>query len=299
MWLSSGVHIPNNIYQTLTANLYSPSSLTTMKLLERLEKQHLLRLRLLLHSTTRSQNLVGSTSPLEQGLTLIESLVAVVMIGVAISATLPPLFVATATRVQNRRVEQAMQLAQGEVDRVRTLVEQTQETNVDLLPQNAATLNDGDPAQDYEAAINVATDRLISPNPSTQCYKPYMVKVDPFNPNSAEVPAFPAADTLIPVDIDGQTDDNGACDAEFLMQVFRVDAPNTQPGTYFELGVRVYAISAENYMNDLETQEASLKFTTATGAQNIRPLATLYTNVTKADRQNNSLCPFHDLVGCP
>lgn len=59
----------------------------------------------------------------EQGFSLIESLVAIVLITIIISAISPPLFLAAATRVQNRRAEQAMHLAQGEVDRIRRLME--------------------------------------------------------------------------------------------------------------------------------------------------------------------------------
>ena len=52
----------------------------------------------------------------ESGLTLIECIVAIVIISVVGVAITPPLFLATAARVQTNRAEQAVQIAQGEVD---------------------------------------------------------------------------------------------------------------------------------------------------------------------------------------
>ncbi|WP_254567829.1 prepilin-type N-terminal cleavage/methylation domain-containing protein [Oscillatoria sp. HE19RPO] len=64
-----------------------------------------------------------SRHPTEQGLTLIESLTAVVILGISVVAISPPIALSIAARVRAHRAQQAMQLAQGEVDRVRLLVE--------------------------------------------------------------------------------------------------------------------------------------------------------------------------------
>lgn len=65
----------------------------------------------------------------EQGFSLLEALISIAVIAVVISSFTPPIFLAVGTRVQNRRAEQAMQLAQAEVDRVRRLVERGQYDN--------------------------------------------------------------------------------------------------------------------------------------------------------------------------
>ncbi|HIK26820.1 MAG: type II secretion system GspH family protein [Oscillatoriaceae bacterium SKW80] len=59
----------------------------------------------------------------EKGLTLIECLVGMMVIAIIISAITPPLLIAFATRVQNYKASQAMKIAQGEIERVRLLVE--------------------------------------------------------------------------------------------------------------------------------------------------------------------------------
>ena len=68
----------------------------------------------------------------ESGLTLIECIVAIVIIAVVGVAITPPLFLATAARVQTNRAEQAVQISQGEVDKVRVLVEQGAYDSADL-----------------------------------------------------------------------------------------------------------------------------------------------------------------------
>ncbi|MFB2937280.1 prepilin-type N-terminal cleavage/methylation domain-containing protein [Aerosakkonemataceae cyanobacterium BLCC-F154] len=59
------------------------------------------------------------------GLSLLEILVAIVVISAVISAITPAIFLSVASRVQNRRAQQAQQLANGAVDRVRRLVAST------------------------------------------------------------------------------------------------------------------------------------------------------------------------------
>ncbi len=60
----------------------------------------------------------------ERGLTLMEVLVAVLMVSAVLVAITPPIFLTVATRVQNRKAEQALQLANGEIDQVRVLVQE-------------------------------------------------------------------------------------------------------------------------------------------------------------------------------
>ena len=60
----------------------------------------------------------------EAGLTLIECLVALVVIAVTAATITPMMVFAVATRVQNQKTEQAMQIARGEIDKIRLVVEQ-------------------------------------------------------------------------------------------------------------------------------------------------------------------------------
>jgi prepilin-type N-terminal cleavage/methylation domain-containing protein len=88
----------------------------------------------------------------ESGFTIIESLVALVVVAILLAATAPAIILSTATRVQARRVEQATQAAKAFLDGVQsgtikddkipiTIVDPTKSKSEDLLsnikvPQN-------------------------------------------------------------------------------------------------------------------------------------------------------------------
>ena len=76
--------------------------------------------------------LLSKRNSSQQGFTLLESLMAIMVITVVIAALTPPIFISVATRVQNRKAEQAIQLAQGEIDQVRRLVERGNYTTNEL-----------------------------------------------------------------------------------------------------------------------------------------------------------------------
>ena len=57
------------------------------------------------------------------GLTLIECLVAIALIGISTAVIAPVMVFSVATRVQSQKAEQAIQVAQGEVEKIRLLAE--------------------------------------------------------------------------------------------------------------------------------------------------------------------------------
>jgi type II secretory pathway pseudopilin PulG len=65
-------------------------------------------------------------------MTIIETTVALMIITISILASAPPLFMASATRLQNSRTEEAMNLAQQEVEKVRLLIENGNYENKDI-----------------------------------------------------------------------------------------------------------------------------------------------------------------------
>ncbi len=75
----------------------------------------------------------ASRKPSEEGVSLIEALVGIMIITLVLSASAPPILLAAATRIQNQRAEQAMQIAQRELDRVRLLIEQGDYKNTFLV----------------------------------------------------------------------------------------------------------------------------------------------------------------------
>jgi type II secretory pathway pseudopilin PulG len=204
-------------------------------------------------------------SPTEQGVTLLECLMGIVITVLAIALITPPLFIATASRVQTRRAEQALQLAQGQVDRYRTVVSQGQHT-IDRLPAVVGNVN--------SAPVPSAKANFLKSGNSA-CNSLY---------NDQQIPANQA----LPVDVDGD------CKADFLMQTFRdagVTPNGTTKPTNFTIGVRVYSILAErNLGGNLLTDQASLQLTSGQGSQQTRPLAVLFTRVNWSDRSFNLDC---------
>ena len=235
-----------------------------------------------------------NTASKEQGLTLIECLVAVFVIGLTVTLITPPLFIAAATRAQNRRAEQALQVAQGEVDRIRTLVARGNHTNTNLPKTVTTALQAYDPPKSFVSGL-IKT-------PSSTCAGRYDDRaIDP--------------DKALKVDVDGD------CVPDFFMQVFRTvgnttrdqinstpDATQQKPSD-FQLGVRVYSMVADgtapgNSWGNLEKppQQASLQMTNGEGNQRKRPLAMIYTPFSWSD-QNSTLCTYFQPgalpQGCP
>ncbi len=206
----------------------------------------------------------------EQGVTLLECLVAISVIAITGAMITPPLFLAAATRVQNQRSEQAQQIAQAEIDRIRVLVEQGRHRRIDIpFPIGSNNIANF-------AAPSAIAGRLKS---ASLCMG--VIRHD-----DSRIPA----EQVLPIDV------NGDCEADFLMQSFRTNG-TFAPGevsrpTEFTMGVRVYANSARNNLGGLSVQPASLNFTSGEGNQRQRPLAVIYSRMTWSDT-DFSLCNYH------
>lgn len=206
----------------------------------------------------------------EEGLTLLESLVAIVVIAAVSAAFTPAIFIAAATRAQNQRAEQAMHIAQGEIDRIRVIVE-TRELN--QLP----------PVTNTEA-------RSVAP--------PNSVNTAPGSSGPPNTP-FPSSGQAYWIDIDK----NNTFDPmkDMIVQSFRgrqtTEASTNEP-INFQIGVRVYNGIVATNLGALENppKRASFGFTTAQGSQAKRPLAIIYT-VMSRNKTGVSMCKYHEFLG--
>lgn len=214
----------------------------------------------------------------EQGLSLIECLIAIIVIAITVTAVTPPIFLATASRIQSRRAEQANQIAQAEVDRIRTVVERGGYTTA-VLP---ISTGQKDKIQEFAAASSVDNGLILSSAPAACSGKSLY---------PATLPG--SANTLIPVDI------NGDCIAEFAMQAFRTDGcvPSGEDASKpysFYLGVRVYAYNPDKPLpTTLSAERANLAMTTGRrdqGTDLLRPLQTLYTKVARNVNEKSYQC---------
>lgn len=213
----------------------------------------------------------------DQGLTLIEGLVAIIVVTITVVSITPPIFWATGSRVQTRRAEQALQLAQGEIDRVRTLVERDKFDITDLPPE-AGTEED------------IRNGNVGAPNSAQESDK--ILSADPACASKVGKSIPTAKNLYIQVDMD--TDKS--CQADFLVQTFRsegldengVSAKGTKPAA-FVMGVRVYSYVAQAELNagHGQKEQVSLKGTTGLGNQLQRPLAVLYSTIVPSNTSTN------------
>jgi len=220
---------------------------------------------------------------IDAGMTLIEGLIAILIVSAVTVAITPPIFLSVATRVQNRRAEQAVQLASGRIDQVRVLIEQgITADNIDQLPADAGTGSAKD---------------VPPPTSSFGSLQSTNYKCSEYDKNVSQVPV----ESALPVDI------NGDCQEDFYVQAFRINEKTTEVsggeeggGTstniprMFQMGVRVYYRNL-NFSGNVKTTQAGLTLSTGEGQQTEYPLAVMYTNLSQSDLET-SLCTYHEFL---
>ncbi|MGB3616238.1 MAG: hypothetical protein WBA10_20770 [Elainellaceae cyanobacterium] len=192
----------------------------------------------------------------DAGLTLVECLVALTTVTLTGALVGPPLLIASATQLQTRRIQQAQHLAQAEVDRVWTAVQQASDGSegVNLPPVSHNGGADQSPPQAI-AAIRSSYNHCHSDNAVTQ-------------PNQG-----------IGIDLDG----DAACSPEFVLQSFRTRPSPTSPqmplasGAPVDVVVRVYAAPKGSAPHELQSDLAPIQLTQAIDSR--RPLAVVMTTV--------------------
>ncbi len=229
----------------------------------------------LLAKIVRGQSNQQST---EQGLTLIESLAAVVIFSLAIIAVTQPLVLAMATRVRAYRAQQSLQLAQGEIERVRLLVEQSYQ-------------GQQKPGDSDQTALDTYISKLP---PASSATSPKEVGPPTgFIDNCGETRPTSATQGC-KVEVNGAT---------FGIQTFRlhtIEPPvrslgNRTVPVAFKMGVRVYppaALSQDNLSN-LSIEPASLAFSEHTDGR--APLAVSYVPIVRSDLVD-SIDDYKELV---
>ncbi|NJM96621.1 MAG: type II secretion system protein [Phormidesmis sp. RL_2_1] len=193
----------------------------------------------------------------DNGLTLIECLVAIAVIGMTTAVIAPVMVFSIATRVQSQKAEQALQVAQGEIEKIRLLVERGGDYSV--------------PLASYPSTSIVSIASTAGPISTAAA----------FNSTTTNVAKL--------VNVDSNADN------EFAVQVFRSvgSTPTGSPVPIaFDVGVRVYDTRAfQANSTNLATSTASLSFTSGEGQRGSRPLAVIYTSFLKGDR-DGSLCNY-------
>ena len=224
-----------------------------------------------------------------QGLTLIECLVAILMVALLASAIAPALALAVATRVQSQKADQAMKLAQTEIDRVRLLTEEglagqrpgesatafqaSKQAYLDKFPSRVATL-DNNAAKDQSAPGT----QVVNNRASLTATNTLGIKLNPTEPGATS---------------NTNCVNDNSCD--FAVQIYRTrgypDNATDAPAA-FGMGVRVYDYRAVTSGATLSTDPASLALSAGDGGRSQKPLAVLYTTIATGEKSNS----FCDLI---
>lgn len=188
---------------------------------------------------------------------MIECLVAIAVIGVTTAAIGPMMVFSVATRIQNQRAEQALQIAQAEIDKARLIVELGGDYRDDLLaiPLPSTTTTD--------VVRNIDAPTAFESTPSN---------------------VTTVTDARL-IDLDGDGDD------DYAVQLFRTEGVSAgSTPVFFDIGARVYdARRSDPIVRTLSTATAGLTFTSGEGQAGTRPLAVIYSQISQGDREA-SLC---------
>lgn len=220
----------------------------------------------------------------DSGMSLMESLVAIVIIALMVVVTTPPIILAMATRIQSRRAQTAVTLAQKELERIRLIVDSGTYTNNMLPPVGMAA---GTPITNPSEISTTGAANGILPEP------PCAVPEDPCTPYNYNQAWW--------------VDDS----QEYFIQTFRTTGVQ-QDGqvVVFRMGIRVYSKVAEADIDSLRTESAPLYLTRGAGERAVInrddtdisarqrqfPLAVIYADFSRGDLIG-SLERYHEFIG--
>ena len=227
---------------------------------------------------TKAGKILASYSKSRQGgFTIIESLVAIVVVSILLAAIAPVIILSVATRVQARRVEFATQAAKSYIDGVRT-------KQIDPPLATSDTLLKDFPAPTNPGSFNCAANSYCTTTGTTSTGTP------------------PSPTNLYCIDLDGDAFCKNSSSTDMVVQVFR-DKTWT---TGYALGVRVYranafksgitfkALKDSTSNNPIKQQQT---FTGGTGLGNQQaPLVEMSTDISDTVPSYSDLCSR--LQGC-
>lgn len=213
----------------------------------------------------------------EGGFTIIESLVAILVVSILLVAIAPVLSLSVATRIQSRRIELATQAAKSYIDAVKT-----KKIVAPSGPTTATTLT--------ATSAPTATGTLTCNTTSTP------TNTIPVESKFCSVPTPPTGTSLYCIDFDG----SGTCEntsvTDMVVQGFR---PNNNASTAgYALGVRVYRADAFKETttlsrnNESGTNNEKVTQATFTGGAGQRkaPLVEITTDINDTVPKYSDLC---------
>jgi prepilin-type N-terminal cleavage/methylation domain-containing protein len=205
----------------------------------------------------------------ESGFTIIESLVAIIVIAILMSAIAPVIVLSTATRLQSKRIEQATQASRAFIDGIKTQTIDPEKI-VEKVELEAATKEK--PRTDIkDYLIDSLTKMPVPPDKS---------KLFCIDKNGKIT--LPGGDC-------GDTKNNG-----FFIQAAKIKVLNSQPNDGYRLAIRVYRKDAFDTPGVLLASDSAknTKQSTVTGGlgQTKTPLVEMTTDIGNSSTSFSSLC---------
>ncbi|NJN12894.1 MAG: type II secretion system protein [Richelia sp. RM1_1_1] len=184
----------------------------------------------------------------QSGFTIIESLVAIIVAGILMTAIAPTIVLSVATRVQAKRVELATDASKSYIDGVRTST-----IAPPPLPPNLSEAQLK--AYDF-SRYNAPQQGTLTCTPNNYCTSP--------QPN------------LYCVDGDADGSCSNTSSRDMIIQAFRYNKNSIEPEDGFSLGVRVYRADAFNRGITLQALKdtGAKKQSTFTGGTGLRSVQT-------------------------
>jgi prepilin-type N-terminal cleavage/methylation domain-containing protein len=204
-----------------------------------------------------------SATPSEGGFTIIESLVAIVVVSILLAAIAPVLSLSVATRVQSRRVELATQAAKTYIDGVRAQkITAPTETGASTTPSA------------YNAPTATGT---LTCTANSYC-------------------TVPTGTSLYCVDFDSTNNCETSSLTDMVVQAFRYNPSNSNSNpaiTGYTLGLRVYRSDAfrdsATLLKNKPTKTTQNTFTAGVG-QKTAPLVEMTADVSDTVPKYSDLC---------
>ncbi|MBG1262336.1 prepilin-type N-terminal cleavage/methylation domain-containing protein [Nostoc commune] len=234
----------------------------------------------------------------ESGFTIIESLVALLVVAILLTAIAPVIVLATATRVQSRRVELATQAAKTFIDGIRTGAITAPSTVITLAASTSAAprrISDVAAIPAVAAVAATGTTAAIEAKPLvpgvTGKPEDYLI-----SNSSTEMP--PPEDstknTLYCFKNDG-TISNPGCTSNtniFYIQAAQIKVTGSQVNDGYRLGIRVYRADNVEFpltASSVDTKNTQTPFTGGLGSRKA-PLVEMTTDISNTTTTFQALC---------
>ncbi|MEH2401144.1 hormogonium polysaccharide secretion pseudopilin HpsB [Nostoc sp.] len=220
----------------------------------------------------------------ESGFTIIESLIALLVVAILLTAIAPVIVLATATRVQSRRVELSTQAAKTFIDGIRTgAITAPSAVTTLAAPTSAAPRRVSDVAAVAAVAATGTTPAIPATAAVTGRPQDYLI-------NTTNMAPPTSATGLYCFNKNGQLNPPDCTSDLFYIQAGRI-VQSTGVNDGYRLGIRVYRADADFPLtaSTVDTKNTQTPFTGGLGSRKA-PLIEMTTDIGNSTTTFQALC---------